>query len=169
MKTIEIERKFLIDPDKFNKYLNERVDEYNRKAEKIIQFYPYIDDHMEVRIRLTRDLGYMFTKYFDNSDLLSRREFVSVMNEDTCIEYKKYIFEHNIKCIEKYRYSIFYKGHLFEVDFFAGDNEGLYLAEVEIDDEKENIELPDFIIKEVTGDIKYYNKNLYINPYKNWK
>lgn len=169
MKTIEIERKFLIDPNKFNKYLNERADEYNRKAEKIIQFYPYIDDHMEVRIRLTQDLGYMFTKYFDNSGLLSRREFVSVMDEDTCIEYKKYITEHNIKCIEKYRYGIFYKGHLFEVDFFAGDNEGLYLAEVEIDDEEENVELPDFIIKEVTNDIKYYNKNLYINPYKNWK
>lgn len=167
-KTVEIERKFLIEPIKFKEYLN-LCDKYNKCFKTIIQFYPYIDDHMEVRIRLTDDLGYMFTKYFNNANLLSRREFVSVMDEDTCKEYKKYIETHNVKYIEKNRYDVFYKGHLFEIDCFKKDNEGLYLAEVEIESENENIELPEFIIKEVTGDTKYYNKNLYINPYKNWK
>ena len=167
-KTVEIERKFLIDPIKFKEYLNS-CDKYNKSFKTIIQFYPYIDDHMEVRIRLTDDLGYMFTKYFNNANLLSRREFVSVMDEETCKEYKKYIETHNVKYIEKNRYNVFYKGHLFEIDCFKKDNEGLYLAEVEIENENEYIELPEFIIKEVTGDTKYYNKNLYINPYKNWK
>ena len=74
----------------------------------------------------------------------------------------------NIRCIEKDRYGIIYSGHFFEIDFFKGDNEGLCLAEVELFREGEEIELPDFIIKEVTDDPKYYNKNLYINPYKNW-
>ena len=54
-------------------------------------------------------------------------------------------------------------------NIFYGDNEGLVIAEVELDDENEHIELPLWIKEEVTGDIKYYNSNLMSYPYNKWK
>ena len=59
--------------------------------------------------------------------------------------------------------------HTFEVDEFYGDNEGLVIAEVELQDENEDFEKPDWLGEEVTGDVRYYNSMLMKNPYKNWK
>ena len=61
------------------------------------------------------------------------------------------------------------KGHTFEVDEFFGDNEGLVMAEVELSSEDEEVELPDFIGKGVTGNPDYYNGYLRKNPYCNGK
>jgi CYTH domain-containing protein len=70
--------------------------------------------------------------------------------------------------IDKTRYLVDYKGHTFEVDEFYGDNEGLVVAEIELNDKEEDFELPPFIGKEVTGDSKYYNSSLTRFPYKCW-
>lgn len=70
--------------------------------------------------------------------------------------------------IEKKRYLYPYAGHTWEVDEFMGDNEGLVVAEVELQSESENVDLPPFIGREVTGDSRYYNSNLAKNPYRDW-
>ena len=58
--------------------------------------------------------------------------------------------------------------HTFEVDEFFGENEGLLLAEVELSAPDEPFEKPSFLGQEVTGDRRYYNSSLRINPYRNW-
>jgi adenylate cyclase len=70
--------------------------------------------------------------------------------------------------IDKTRYLIESGGHLFEVDEFHGENEGLVLAEVELASEQESIIKPDWLGKEVTGQKKYYNAMLKRNPFKTW-
>ena len=70
--------------------------------------------------------------------------------------------------IEKFRYSIPYKGMLWEVDEFLGINRGLVLAEVELEHEEQLFEKPTWIGHEVTGDPRYYNANLVRNPYLHW-
>ena len=58
--------------------------------------------------------------------------------------------------------------HVFEVDEFYGENEGLVVAEIELESEEESFVKPDFIGKEVTGDVRYYNSQLMKKPYKTW-
>ena len=58
--------------------------------------------------------------------------------------------------------------HIFEVDELYGENEGLTVAEVELNSEDELFKKPHFIEKEVTGDIRYYNSFLMKNPYTRW-
>ncbi len=62
--------------------------------------------------------------------------------------------------IDKIRYTVRYKGKLWEVDEFQGSLKGLKLAEIELETEKEEFEIPDFIGKEVSDDPCYYNSNL---------
>ena len=57
----------------------------------------------------------------------------------------------------------------FEVDEFYGDNEGLVMAEIELEKPDEPFERPAWLGEEVTGDRRYYNSHLLLNPYKNWK
>lgn len=70
--------------------------------------------------------------------------------------------------IEKKRYLYPYAGHTWEIDEFMGDNDGLIVAEIELQCESESIELPPFIGREVTGDTRYYNSCLAREPYKTW-
>ena len=58
--------------------------------------------------------------------------------------------------------------HTWEVDVFEGDNEGLVMAEIELQSEDEPFEKPGFIGREVTGDRRYYNSHMRRYPYKNW-
>lgn len=59
--------------------------------------------------------------------------------------------------------------HFFEVDEFFGDNEGLTVAEIELDAEDEQFARPDWLGKEVTGDKRYYNLHLVSTPFKKWR
>jgi CYTH domain-containing protein len=71
--------------------------------------------------------------------------------------------------IDKTRWLVKSGKHTFEVDEFYGDNEGLVMAEVELETEDEQYEKPDFIGEEVTGDRRFYNSHLRFYPYKVWK
>ena len=71
--------------------------------------------------------------------------------------------------IDKTRYLVKSGKHTFEVDEFYGDNEGLIMAEVELEYENEPYEKPDFIGKEVTGDRRFYNGSLLTYPFNLWK
>ena len=71
--------------------------------------------------------------------------------------------------IEKKRYTIAYQGFAWEVDKFFGDNEGVVVAEIELEYEDQQFELPEWIGKEVTGDPRYFNVSLVTNPFFTWK
>lgn len=70
--------------------------------------------------------------------------------------------------IEKRRYKINYRGLTWEVDAFLGDNEGLVLAEVELESEDQTVERPPWIGQDVTDDPRYFNVNLVRHPYRDW-
>ena len=70
--------------------------------------------------------------------------------------------------IDKTRYLVKSGDHVFEIDEFYGDNEGLVMAEVELSQENESFVKPHFIGEEVTGDIRYYNPQLMKKPFKSW-
>ncbi len=70
--------------------------------------------------------------------------------------------------IEKTRYLIKAGKHIFEVDDFEGENEGLVIAEIELESEDEPYEKPGWLGPEVTGNVRYYNSFLSIHPYSEW-
>ncbi len=70
--------------------------------------------------------------------------------------------------IEKHRRRISFEGFVWEVDVFHGENEGLVLAEIELQKEDQEFRKPHWIAEEVTGDPRYYNSNLIKNPYSAW-
>ena len=70
--------------------------------------------------------------------------------------------------IEKTRYKIPFAGLIWEVDEFHGVNEGLIVAECELESEDQAIEKPDWVGEEVTGDPRYFNSNLIANPFTSW-
>lgn len=70
--------------------------------------------------------------------------------------------------IEKHRYTLSCKGSVWEVDIFHGLNEGLVVAEIELESEDQKFEMPEWVGEEVTGDPKYFNANLVLRPYTKW-
>jgi len=71
--------------------------------------------------------------------------------------------------IEKTRYKVEYAGHIWEIDEFGGANDGLVLAEIELESEDQHFEIPEWLGEEVTHDHAYANSNLAANPFKSWK
>lgn len=71
--------------------------------------------------------------------------------------------------IEKVRYYRSEQGFIWEIDEFHGDNQGLIVAEVELESEEQQPPLPDWVGAEVTGDPRYFNVALVKNPFCNWK
>jgi adenylate cyclase len=70
--------------------------------------------------------------------------------------------------IDKHRHKEVHGGKTWEIDVFHGDNDGLVVAEIELAAEDEKIELPAWIVKEVSSDARYYNSNLLKAPFKTW-
>lgn len=71
--------------------------------------------------------------------------------------------------VEKHRYQVAYAGSIWEVDEFLGDNEGLVVAEIELDHENESFIRPPWLGREVSADPRYYNNNLLTHPYREWR
>lgn len=154
---IEIERKFLVTSNAFKE---EALHSYTIKQ-------GFLNSHEErtVRIRLKKDKGYLTIKGKSSDDGLSRFEWENKIPKHEA-EQLLSLCEEGI--INKVRYEVKLGKHTFEVDEFFGENEGLILAEVELNSENETFEKPHWLGKEVTGDIKYYNSQLSKSPYKNW-
>ena len=154
----EIERKFLVKSDA---YKTEAV-----KAKRITQGYLSSVPERTVRVRIKGDKGFITIKGIGNESGATRFEWEKEIPVEDVKELLK-ICEPGI--IDKTRYIVEVGDHIFEVDEFYGDNEGLVVAEVELHDENEEFEKPEWLGEEVTGDIKYFNAMLMKNPYKNWK
>lgn len=155
---IEIERKFLVKNDGFK---NESVREL-----RITQKYLSTVPERTVRIRIKGEIGFITIKGIGKESGASRFEWEREISVKNAKELFK-ICEPGT--IDKTRYNVKYGDHTFEVDEFYGDNEGLTVAEVELSSEDEKIDKPDWLGKEVTGDVNYFNSMLIKNPYSKWK
>lgn len=157
MSGMEIERKFLV---RSNAYRQEA-----RKAYHIRQGYISTGRGCTVRVRLRDDEAFLTIKAPSADGGLSRYEFEKAITLDEG-EHLLQLCEPGI--IDKTRYLVDCGEHVFEVDEFHGDNEGLVVAEVELHAADEHYEKPDFIGGEVTGDHRYYNSHLRRYPYVLW-
>jgi len=152
---IEIERKFLVDHEKWG-----AADK--PPGRKIQQGYIVDESHRTMRLRITDDSAYLT---FKSGKGLSRHEFEYEIPTDEAA----HLFKDFVKTgLEKTRYDINYAGKLWEVDVFEGDNQGLIVAEIELDSEDEQFELPPWAGKEVSDDGRYYNSSLSAKPFKSW-
>ena len=153
---VEIERKFLVQGD----YKSLAV-----SHSRIRQGYICSSRGRTVRVRLRDDQGYLTIKGPSLNGGLSRYEFEKEISVDEAL---------SLLClcepgmVDKIRWLVPVGKHVFEVDEFFGDNEGLVVAEVELAEETEDFERPAFLGMEVTGDRRYYNSSLRANPYKKW-
>ena len=154
---IEIERKFLVTSQAFKK---ETISE-----KRIVQ--GFLNTHVErtVRVRIKDNKGVLTVKGKTSDSGTTRFEWETELPLDQAQELLK-LCEKGI--VDKLRYEIPFKNHIFEVDVFSGENEGLILAEIELKTEDEAFEKPDWLGKEVTGNSKYYNSQLSKNPFKKW-
>ena len=119
-----------------------------------------------MRVRLKGDKGYLTVKGKSSENGTTRFEWETEISKEEASELLR-LCEKGI--IDKIRYEVNYKNHNFEIDVFSGDNQGLILVEVELDDERETFEKPDWLGEEVTGNSKYDNSQLSKNPFKAWK
>ena len=154
---IEIERKFLVNSFEFK-------DEAISKS-IIKQGFLNSAPERTVRVRLSNDVGLLTVKGLSSDDGLVRFEWEKKISKEDAISLLK-LCEEGI--IEKIRYEIKAGNHIIEVDQFFGDNEGLIIAEIELNSENEVFEKPHWLAEEVTGDIRYYNSQLSKQPYKEW-
>jgi len=154
---IEIERKFLV---KTNAFKNEAF-----SKSRIVQGFLNSDAERTVRVRIKGDIGFLTIKGISNASGTSRFEWEK---EISLSEAEQLLSLCEKGSIDKTRYFVKGNNHTFEVDEFHGDNDGLIVAEIELNDENESFEKPNWLGKEVTGEVKYYNSQLAKNPFKSW-
>ncbi|MBO5182754.1 MAG: CYTH domain-containing protein [Paraprevotella sp.] len=154
---LEIERKFLVKGD---------FKEQAYASSRIRQGYISSGNGRTVRVRLRDKQGFLTIKGPSDRAGLARYEFETEIAPEDALDLLR-ICEPGI--IDKTRYLVKSGNHVFEVDEFYGENEGLLMAEVELNDEHEAFEKPAFIGREVTGDRRFYNSHLRRNPYCLWK
>jgi len=151
----EIERKFLLKNDAWRDLV---------PGVHYRQGYLHADKNCTVRVRIAGTTGYLTIKGATQGIRRSEYEYVipleeaKAMLDELCPQPQ----------IEKIRYTIRYEGFSWEVDEFLGVNQGLVMAEVELQYEEQPFSKPDWIGKEVSGDKRYYNAALCTNPYSQW-
>ena len=152
----EIERKYLIKPEKWQALEKPAGDHYR-------QGYLLTDPQKTIRVRVTDTKAFFTIK--DLSVGATRAEYEY---EIPVQEAKELLDKFAVSELSKIRYKILYKGKLWEIDEFLGDNEGLIVAEIELQNESETFDTPEWVDREVTEDAKYYNSNLTMYPYCKW-
>jgi CYTH domain-containing protein len=154
---IEIERKFLVLSTVFLK------EAYNEN--RIVQAYLNSNPERTVRIRIKDTKGYLTIKGIGNKSGTTRLEWERELPID---EAEKLLLICEKGIIDKTRYEVEVGKHLYEVDVFKGENDGLVLAEIELKSEDEYFEKPHWLGMEVTGDERFYNAYLSKHPFKSW-
>ena len=153
----EIERKFLVSGE----FAVEAAE-----SRHVVQGYLNSSRERTVRVRISGDKGFLTIKGITSDTGMSRFEWEHEISID---EAKSLLDLCEPGVIDKTRFIVPFAGHVFEVDVFHGENEGLILAEVELSSEDEEFERPLWLGKEVTGDVRYYNSMLMKQPYGLWK
>lgn len=153
---LEIERKYLVTNTDFLKEL---------KGKRITQGYLSTDPARTVRVRIKGTQGFITIKGQSTESGLTRYEWekeISIVEAEELLELSL------PGVIDKTRYEIAIEKHTWEVDVFHGTNNGLIIAEIELETEDETFSIPDWIAQEVTGDNRYYNSYLSLKPFSEW-
>ena len=154
---IEIERKYLVTSLDFkNEYFN---------RSEIAQGYISLQPERTVRVRIKANKGYLTIKGIGSESGATRFEWEKEIPVNEAKELLKLCLK---GVIEKTRYEVKAGKHIVEVDVFYGENEGLIMAEIELENENESILKPNWLGEEVTNDERYYNAYLSVNSFKSW-
>lgn len=153
---LEIERKYLVKHELWHALLKPEGVNYR-------QGYLISDKEKTVRVRATDSQGFITIK--SKTVGATRLEYEYQIPLAESIELLNAFTQNNI---DKIRYNIDFQGKTWEIDVFSGDNEGLIVAEIELESESENYQIPEWIDVEVTHDNRYFNSNLSKMPFKNW-
>jgi adenylate cyclase len=153
----EIERKFLVKSDAYKAQAT--------KQTRITQGYLSSIPERTVRVRVKGNKGFITIKGIGNAAGASRYEWEKEIAVEEVRELLQ-ICEPGV--IDKTRYEVKTGKHVFEVDEFYGENQGLVVAEIELADENESFDKPEWLGQEVTGEVKYYNSMLMKQPYSKW-
>jgi adenylate cyclase len=151
----EIERKFLLKDESWR-------DEASSST-GIKQGYLNSDKTRTVRVRTSLDKGFITIKGENKG--ISRTEFEYEIPYEDAVELLKLCEQ---PYISKIRHVVTTDDAVWEIDEFLGENEGLFVAEVELNSILQTVIKPKWLGKEVSDDAKYYNSSLITNPYKNW-
>ena len=152
----EVERKFLVKNRDYRKeagYVVIRQGFLNRNKKRV------------VRVRVMGEKAYLTIKGLTTG--ASRMEFEYPIPKTEAVELLENLCEKPM--IEKRRYILEVEEFTWEVDEFLGDNEGLIVAEIELEHEEQNFPKPAWLGEEVTYEPKYYNANLINKPFNSWK
>ena len=159
----EIERKYLVKQSEWRSHKQQLQSQFPNIGKQYCQGYISTDNNVTVRIRTVGDIGYITLKSKTVGYTRSEFEYPIAVEEarqmlaNLCIQ----------PLIEKVRYKINYGSLIWEVDEFEGENKGLIIAEVELENEAQPIDLPHWIEREV-NDKKYFNSYLVRHPYRQW-
>lgn len=153
----EIEKKFLVTGNDYKTHDSGTI--YK-------QGYLTTDKERTVRVRVAGEKGFITIKGANCGAVRSEYEYEISADEAAKIIDELCLHPIIKKCRFKYRAK---DGHIWEIDEFEGENSGLVIAEIELQDENEPFQKPAWIGEEVTGDAKYYNSNLVSNPYSKWE
>ncbi len=151
----EIEKKFLVTSD-----------QWRQLAEGTVYRQGYLSVVKErvVRVRTIGDTGYLTIKGITVGATRLEYEYeISVSDSNEMLDQ---LCQKPI--IEKKRYKVEFGGLTWEIDEFFGDNDGLIVAEVELEDENQAIDKPEWVGEEVTSDPRYFNSNLTKHPFTKW-
>ena len=153
---LEIERKFLVCGEFMDKVI---------EATDIIQGYLSSLSDRTVRVRVRGEKGYITVKGLADGSGITRYEWEKEIPVEDAMELLKLCEPWPV---EKTRYLVPYRGHLFEVDVFHGANSGLVMAEIELSSADEAFEKPTWLGDEVSGDPRYHNSSLSVKPFSRW-
>jgi adenylate cyclase len=154
---IEIERKFLV--------INESFLTQATSHTRIVQGYLNSNPERTVRIRIKGEKGFLTIKGKSNETGTTRLEWEK---EIPLNEAEQLLALCESGVIDKIRYEVPIGNHFYEVDVFSNENQGLIIAEIELQSENEWFEKPNWLGQEVTTDKRYYNSYLSNNPFTKW-
>lgn len=154
---IEIERKFLVLSTNF---INEAF-----AQKRIVQAYLSSNPERAVRIRIKEDKAFLTIKGKGSESGTTRLEWET---EIPVQDAEKLLLICEEGVIDKMRYEVKAGKHVYEIDVFSGENEGLVMAEIELESEEEAFEKPSWLGAEITNDERYYNAYLSKKPFKKW-
>lgn len=153
---IEIERKFLL--------ANENWRPLVTKSINYRQGYLNSDEHSSVRIRVSDESAKINIKSATIG--AQRHEYEYDIPAEDAHELLNTLCHKPL--VEKTRHIVVIQQHTWEIDEFAGENQGLCVAEIELSSTEEQFVKPDWAGEEVTEDIRYYNNQLAKHPFNSW-
>jgi adenylate cyclase len=153
---VEIERKFLV--------INDSWKQQVESESSLKQGYLSAEKTLSIRVRIAKGRAQLTIKGATSG--ISRSEYEYEIPQQDAQEMMDNLVSGSV--IDKTRYKVRSGDHLWDLDLFHGDNQGLIMAEVELASETEAFQMPDWAGEEVSDDPRYYNANLITHPYCDW-